>query len=114
MILLKPMILLYIILVNRWKSARAKGYSLERDCVNYYRQQGVFALRINSRSQKGVYRSIDVIAYNQGTFFIIQCKYKKKYLGKQETERIRLAATQFGATPLLCYRDRGLRFEPIV
>ena len=100
-------------MVNRWRSARAKGYSLERDCVNYYRQQGSFALRINSRAQKGVYRSIDVVAYHNGVFIINQCKRRKKYLGKEERERIMLAATQFNATPLLCWRENGLRFEPI-
>jgi len=95
------------------RSARRIGYNLERDCVLHYRQQGSFAIRIPSQSQKGILRSIDVVAYHRGVFYIIQCKRRKKYLHKEEIERIKLASTQWGATPLLCYRDVGLKFETI-
>ena len=100
---------------NRWRSARAKGYNVERDCTNYYREKGFFAIRINSRAQKGIFRSVDVVAYDREVkrFLIIQCKYKKKYLGAEEIGRIKLAATQWGGIPILCYRDRGLKFEEI-
>lgn len=89
---------------------------MERDCVNYYRAKGFFAIRINSRAQKGIFRSVDVIAYDREVkrLLVIQCKYKKKYLGQEEIERIKLAATQWAGIPILCHRDRGLRFEPIL
>ena len=98
-------------MVNRYKSARRKGYNLERDTVIFLRNQGMFAIRINSRAQKGVLRAIDVVACAAPTF--IQCKRRKKYLHKEEIERIKLAATQFHASAELVYRDRGLKFEPI-
>ena len=97
--------------MNRWKSARTKGYNLERDAVIFFREQGIFAIRINSRAQKGVLRPIDVVACINPIF--VQCKRRRKYLGKDEKERIKLAATQFNAKAELCFRDRGLKFEPI-
>jgi len=99
---------------RKGKSARSKGYRLERDCVLYLREQGIFAIRINSRAQKGILRPIDVVAMpRNGPLKFIQCKYKKKYLGNEEIERLKLVCTQFGAAPVLCYRDRGLVFESI-
>ena len=98
-------------MVNRWRSARAKGYTLERDCVNYLREKNVFAIRINSRAQRGPLRPVDVVACTNPIF--IQCKRRKKYLGKEEKQRIKLVATQFNASAELCFRDRGLKFEII-
>ena len=93
------------------RSARRVGYSLERDTVLYLREQGIFAIRINSRAQKGVLRAIDVVYCKNPVF--VQCKRRKKYLHAEEKERIKLAATQFNATAELVYRDRGLKFEQI-
>ena len=93
------------------RSARRIGYNLERDTVLFLREQGIFAIRIPSMAQRGVLRSVDVV-YTKVPVFV-QCKRRRKYLGKEEIERIKLAATQFNATAELVYRDRGLKFEEI-
>jgi len=99
---------------KRGKSARRIGYSLERDCVNYLRDKGIFAIRITSRAQKGIFRPIDVVAAPRDSKpEFIQCKRRKKYLGADEIQRLKLVCTQFGAVPILCYREKGLVFETI-
>jgi len=99
---------------RRGKSARRVGYSLERDCVNFLRDKGIFAVRITSRAQKGILRSVDVVASPRDSApEFIQCKRRKKYLGAEEIQRLKLVCTQFGAVPILCYRDQGLKFEEI-
>ena len=98
---------------NRFKSARQVGYNLERLCVNFYREQGAFAIRVGSQTKEYQKRAIDVIAYHKGVFYIIQCKRRHDYLRKEEKENLKMAATQFGAIPLLCWRDKGLQFEII-
>jgi len=99
---------------KRGRSARRVGYSLERDCVNFLRDKGIFAIRINSRAQKGILRPVDVVAApRDGKPEFIQCKRRKKYLGAEEIQRLKLVCTQFGAIPILCYRDQGLKFEQI-
>ena len=96
------------------KSARRVGYNLERDTVNFLRDKGIFAIRINSMAQRGIFRPVDVVAAPRDTGpEFIQCKRRRKYLHKEETERLKLVCTQFGAKPILCFRDRGLVFEPI-
>jgi Holliday junction resolvase len=91
------------------KSAKAKGYSVERDCVLLYRKSGIFAIRIPTRAQVGALRSIDVVACRFPEF--IQCKRRKKYLYKPEKERIKLTAKNFNGIAMLCWRDNGLKFE---
>ena len=98
---------------KRGKSARRVGYSLERAGVNYYREQGFFAVRITSRSQKGILRPIDFVAFDRQNFYVVQCKRRLRYLQKEEIERIKLAATQWNAIPLVCWRDNGLKFKRI-
>jgi len=99
---------------KRGKSARRVGYSLERDCVNFLRDKGIFAIRIASRAQTGNLRPIDVVACPRDSKpEFIQCKRRKKYLGAEEIQRLKLVCTQFGAIPILCYREKGLVFEPI-
>jgi len=96
---------------KRGKSARRIGYNLERDTVLFLREQGIFAIRIPSMAQRGALRAIDVVYCKSPVF--VQCKRRRKYLGKEEIERIKLAATQFNATAELVYRDQGLKFEQI-
>lgn len=84
---------------------------------------GSFAMRIPTRAQRKtkysseysrIMQYIDVIAYHRGVFYIIQCKrHKRLFNNSDEKEGILLAATQFDAKPLLCYKQKGLKFEPI-
>jgi len=97
---------------KRGKSARRVGYSLERGCVNYLRDKGIFAIRLNSMAQKGNLRPIDVVACPRDSRpEFIQAKRRLKYLKKEEILRLKMVCTQFGAVPVVCWRDNGLHFK---
>lgn len=110
-------------LSRRAKSARSKGYAVERDTVNYFRSLGAFALRIPTRSQRKskkyvteyqrILQPIDLVVYYKGIFWICQAKRYREYLHAEEKGRILLAKTQFGSRAFLSYRQRGLKFEEI-
>ena len=95
------------------KNAKKVGYAVEYDCVHFLRDQGCFAQRNPSYNQTGEMRCVDVIYYNPATktFGFIQCKRRRKYLHKEEKDRILTVARKYGAVAELCFRDRGLIFE---
>ena len=97
---------------KRGKSARRVGYSLERDCVNFLREKGIFAIRIASRAQTGNLRPIDVVACPRDSKpEFIQAKRRLKYLKAEEILRLKMVCTQFGAVPVVCWRDNGIHFK---
>ena len=102
-------------MVNRrpknWaRRARAKGYRVERDDVLLHRNKFIFAFRIPSKQQVGELRCLDVVVCTSPVQFH-QCKYQKKYFHREEKERSKELANKYNAVPVLCHRDRGLKFE---
>ena len=97
------------------KNSKKVGYAVEYDCVHFLRDQGCFAQRNPSYNQTGEMRCIDVIYYNPmtKTFGFIQCKRRKKYLHREEKDRIIQVSKKYGAVSELCYRENGLKFEII-
>ena len=95
------------------KQNRAKGYRVEYDNVWYHRNQNIFAFRIPSRQQKGELSTLDVVVCTNPVQFH-QCKYRHDLMKKEEVERHKSLCKKYDVLPILCWRDRGLKFEPIL
>ena len=44
----------------------------------------------------------------------VQCKYRKKYLTRRDAELLLYTSDKYNGKALLCYRDRGPKYEFIV
>lgn len=104
------------------KHARAIGDAVEIDCVNEHEQQGFLAFRVpNPRKkfgakfqQKGAYATWDVLVVLKA--IPIQCKRRKKYMSKEDIIIHRKSCKLFPKTeltPMLCWRDLGLKYEDL-
>ena len=100
------------------KSARGKGYRVENDFVKMMQSWGWFAMRLPSWLQKGIMRAIDGIFYDpfKKIFGFFQAKYNKKYLHKEEKERIQEVCRKYNTIAYFVWRKdeyttRGLKFE---
>jgi hypothetical protein len=93
------------------KQNRDKGYRVEYDDYRKWRDQNIFALKIPHRLQKGDWSTFDVVVCKPTGTEMHQCKYRYDLLSKLERENhIRMCAV-FGLIPVLCWRDRGLKYE---
>ncbi len=92
-----------------------KGYNLERSCVWYFRNQGIFAIRLHTRQQIKEFSKIDVIVFNvvTGELIFIQCKAgRRPYMSQSDKLALLQVSFTYGAKALLCYKEKGkMRFQ---
>jgi hypothetical protein len=97
------------------KQARSKGYGVERSAVKYYKNLGIFAIRLPNSQQVGELAKIDYIVVLKGVFG--QGKYMKKYMTKEIKNLILDGCKQYPKSDLtaeLAYRDgphKHIKFE---
>ena len=90
-----------------------KGYDLERSCVWYFKNQGIFAIRLHTRQQIGELSKIDVIVFHpkRGLIFI-QCKAgKRPYMPQKDKFMLLTVAQKYGADALFCYKEKHMKFQ---
>ena len=103
------------------RRARNKGYALERECVWYFRNRGIFVVRIPTYNQVGELSVVDVIAFTLPIGSMIQCKITKEYLTSHHKTKLRETCLRYSLQPVLCYKKskrtklkRGIKFEIII
>ena len=90
-----------------------KGYYLENQCKWYYRNQGIFAIRLHTRLQVGELRKVDVIVSSPTGVIFIQCKSGKHPYFKMsdKVELLELAERYHGQALLCTNRNRKIEFQ---
>ena len=90
-----------------------KGYNLERSCVWFFKNQGIYAIRLHTRQQVGEQHTIDVIAFHpiEGLLFI-QCKAgKRPWMSQQDKIDHLTVSEKWGAKGLFCFTQKGIQFQ---
>ena len=99
------------------KKARDKGYRAERDGVLLLRRMGCWAKRLRSDEQIGEMRCVDGYYWDPARFIFgfEQTKYQRKYLHKEEKDRIIELCTKYNVEGMFMWREprKGMKFEII-
>ena len=83
-------------------SSYQKGARLERCVKKSFEEKGYLVIR------QGGSKFPDLIAIGHGRVLLIECKYRKKYMSRKETQLLFEMCNTYLATPVLAYVPDGV------
>jgi len=82
-----------------------RGYNFERRVRKYLEGLGYTVFRAAGS------KPIDLIVFTHGAGFILECKVSKKYLRKENVERMLKIHEKTGLIPVFAYRDKDKKIR---